>query len=167
MFKLPNETLWREWAPLPLRLVIGYGFLVHGWAKLSRGPAGFARLLEQIGAPLPEATAWVSTFVEILGGLAILAGAFVAVVSLPLIVMMLVALFTVHLRYGFSAINTIGLTADGPQFGPPGIEVNLLYIACLVALLLGGAGIFSIDRLLARRKREEARRVPEAITAGV
>jgi putative oxidoreductase len=166
MFKLPSETVWQEWAPLPLRLIIGYGFLAHGWAKLSRGPEGFARLLEQIGAPLPEATAWVSTFIEILGGLAILAGAFVALVSLPLIVMMLVALFTVHLRYGFSAINTIGLTADGPQFGPPGIEVNLLYIACLLALILGGAGLFSIDRLLARRKREKAGGFPEAMTAG-
>ena len=109
----------------------------------------------------------MSTFTEILGGLAILAGAFVAVVSIPLIVMMLVAMFTVHLRYGFSAINTIGLTADGPQFGPPGIEVNLLYIACLVALTLGGAGIFSIDRLLARRKQEKAGRVPEAIAGCV
>jgi putative oxidoreductase len=152
MFKLPNETPWRQWAPLPLRLVIGYGFLAHGWAKLSRGPAGFARLLEQVGAPLPEATAWVSTLVEALGGLAILAGAFVAAVSVPLIVMMLVAMFTVHLRYGFSAVNTIGLTADGPQFGPPGYEVNLLYIAGLLALALGGAGPFSIDRLLTRRK---------------
>src|SRR5712675_844768 len=129
MFKPPSEALWRQWAPLPLRLVIGYGFVVHGWAKLSRGPSGFAKLLEQIGAPLPEVTAWTSTFIEILGGLTILAGAFVAVVSIPLIVMMLVAMFTVHLRYGFSAINTIGLTAGGPQFGPPGIEVNLLYIA--------------------------------------
>jgi putative oxidoreductase len=156
MFKPPNEALWRQWAPLPLRLVIGYGFLAHGWAKLSRGPAGFARLLEQIGAPLPEATAWVSTLIEILGGLAILAGAFVAAVSVPLIVMMLVAMFTVHLRYGFSAVNTIGLTADGPQFGPPGIEVNLLYIAGLVALILQGAGPFSIDRLLARGQREQA-----------
>jgi putative oxidoreductase len=156
MFKLSNEALWRHWAPLPLRLVIGYGFVAHGWAKLSRGPAGFARLLEQIGAPLPEATAWVSTLIEVLGGLAILAGAFVAVVSIPLIVMMLVAMFTVHLRYGFSAINTIGLTADGPQFGPPGYEVNLLYIAGLLALILGGAGPFSIDRLLARRKGEPA-----------
>jgi putative oxidoreductase len=154
MFKLANEALWRQWAPLPLRLIIGYGFLAHGWAKLSRGPAGFAKLLEQIGAPLPEATAWVSTLIEVLGGLAILAGAFVAAVSLPLIVMMLVAMFTVHLRYGFSAINTIGLTADGPRFGPPGYEVNLLYIAGLLALILGGAGSFSIDRLLARRKRE-------------
>ena len=152
MFKLPNETPWRQWAPLPLRLIIGYGFMAHGWAKLSRGPAGFAKLLEQIGAPLPEATAWVSTLIEFLGGLAILAGAFVAAVSIPLIVLMLVAMFTVHLRYGFSAINTIGLTADGPQFGPPGYEVNLLYIAGLLALILGGAGYFSMDRLCSRRR---------------
>jgi putative oxidoreductase len=151
MFKQGAGVLWRQWAPLPLRLIIGYGFMAHGWAKLSRGPAGFAKLLDQIGAPLPELTAWVSTFIEILGGLAILAGAFVAVVSVPLIVMMLVAMFTVHLRYGFSAVNTIGLTADGPQFGPPGIEVNLLYIASLLALILGGAGPLSIDRLLTPR----------------
>jgi putative oxidoreductase len=156
MLKLSKETLWRQWAPLPLRLIIGYGFVAHGWAKLSRGPAGFGKLLEQIGAPLPEATAWVATLTEVLGGLAILAGAVVAAVSIPLIVMMLVAMFTVHLRYGFSAINTIGLTADGPQFGPPGYEVNLLYIAGLLALILQGAGPFSIDRLVARRKREQA-----------
>jgi len=160
MFNVPNEALWREGAMLPLRLVIGYGFMAHGWAKLSRGPEGFAKLLQQIGAPLPAVTAWVSTFIELLGGLAILVGALVAVVSIPLIVMMLVAMFTVHLRYGFSAINTIGLTADGPRFGPPGIEVNLLYIAGLLALILGGAGPFSIDRLLARRKQEPATHDP-------
>jgi putative oxidoreductase len=151
MFKMRNRESWRLWAPFPLRLVIGFGFVAHGWAKLSRGPEGFAKVLEWIGAPLPEVTAWVSVFLEIVGGLAILAGAFVAVASVPLIVMMLVAMFTVHLRYGFSAINTIGLTADGPQFGPPGYEVNLLYIAGLLALILGGAGPFSIDRLLERK----------------
>ena len=155
MFKR-GSGVWRRWAPLPLRLVIGYGFISHGWAKLSRGPAGFAKLLDQIGAPLPELTAWVSTLIEILGGLAILAGGFVTVLSVPLIVMMLVAMFTVHLRYGFSAINTIGLTADGPQFGPPGYEVNLLYIAGLLALILGSAGALSIDDWLARRKRDSA-----------
>src|SRR5262245_58689325 len=156
MFNHGARVLWRQWAPVPLRLMIGYGFVVHGWAKLSRGPAGFALLLDQIGAPLPELTAWVSTLIEILGGLAILAGALVAVVSVPLIVMMLVAMFTVHLRYGFSAINTIGLTADGPQFGPPGYEVNLLYIAGLLGLILGGTGPLSIDGLLTPRKREPA-----------
>ncbi|MDB5308338.1 MAG: DoxX family protein [Gemmataceae bacterium] len=140
MFELRNEVLWRRWAPPPLRLVIGYGFMAHGWAKWSRGPEGFAKLLEQIGAPLPEATAWVATLLEFFGGLAILVGAFVAVVSVPLIITMLVAMFTVHLKYGFSSVNTIGLTEAGPRFGPSGYEINLLYIAGLLALILGGAG---------------------------
>ena len=113
----------------------------------------------------PEATAWASTFVELPGGLAIFVGAFVEMVSIPLVVMMLVAMFTVHLRYGFSAINTIGLTADGPQFGPPGYEVNLLYVAGLLALILGGAGPLSIDGLLTPRKRDPA--VPPSGWAGV
>jgi putative oxidoreductase len=152
MFKLRNRAFWGQWVPLPLRLIIGFGFMAHGWAKLSRGPSGFAILLAQIGAPLPEATAWVSTFMELLGGLAIFVGAFVEVVSVPLIVMMLVAMFTVHLRYGFSSVNTIGLTEDGPQFGPPGYEVNLLYIAGLVSLILGGAGALSVDRFLSRKE---------------
>jgi putative oxidoreductase len=155
MFNSGNST-FRQWAPLPLRLVIGYGFMAHGLAKLSRGPAGFAKVLEHIGAPLPGVTAWVSTFVEILGGAAILTGAFVAIVSVPLILMMLVAMFTIHLRYGFSAINTIGVTADGPQFGPPGYEVNLLYIAGMLALILAGAGPLSIDGLLTPEKRDPA-----------
>ena len=152
MFELRNKAFWGQWVPLPLRLIIGFGFMAHGWAKLSRGPSGFANLLTQIGAPLPEATAWVSTFVELLGGLAIFVGAFVEVVSVPLIVMMLVAMFTVHLKYGFSAVNTIGLTEEGPRFGPPGYEVNLLYVAGLVSLILSGAGALSFDRLLSRKK---------------
>jgi uncharacterized membrane protein YphA (DoxX/SURF4 family) len=41
-----------QWAVLPLRLVVGYGFLAHGPVKWSRGPAGFAKLLHQIGVPL-------------------------------------------------------------------------------------------------------------------
>ena len=153
-----TQEAWGRWAPLPLRLVLGYGFVAHGWAKWSRGPAGFARLLHQLGVPLPDLTARVVTFLELFAGLALVAGAFVAVLSIPLAALMLVAMFKVHLRYGFSSINTIGLTPDGPVFGPPGIEVNLLYLAGLLALALGGAGAFSIDRWLARRRH--ARRTP-------
>ena len=120
--------------------------------KNVHGPSGFANLLTQIGTPFPEVTAWVSIFTEILGGLAIFVGAFVEIVSIPLIVMMLVAMFTIHLKYGFSAINTIGLTEEGPQFGPPGYEVNLLYIAGLVSLILSGAGALSFDRLLSHKR---------------
>jgi putative oxidoreductase len=147
-----SETWSSRWAVLPLRLVVGYGFFAHGAAKWSRGPAGFAKLLAQIGTPLPTPTAWVVTLVEVFGGLAILIGAFVALATLPLIVSMLVAMFTVQLRYGFSSVNTIGLTPSGPVFGPPGYEINLLYIAALVALVLAGPGPWSVDRWRSRRR---------------
>ena len=144
-----------RWALLALRLVVGFGFLAHGWAKWSRGPAGFARLLAQIGAPLPQLTAWVVTLTEILGGIAIVAGLFVAVASVPLIVSMLVAMFTVQLRFGFSSVNTIGLTPDGPVFGPPGYEINLLYIGALLVLAFSGPGAWSADECLARGRGKE------------
>lgn len=87
-------------------------------------------------------------------------GAFVALVSIPMIIVLLVAMFTVHLQYGFSSINTIGLSpVTGPEFGPPGVETDLLYIGGLVLLALGtGAGAFSIDDWRIRR-RERARKI--------
>jgi len=147
----------RHWVPIPIRMVLGVGFMVHGWAKWSRGPAAFAELLRQAHVPLPLANAWLVTLLEIFGGLALLLGAFVTIVSVPLILSMLGAMFTVNIKYGFSAVNTIGLPFDGPQFGPPGYEINLLYIAGLVALILGGAGPLSIDALRSRRRQRHLR----------
>jgi putative oxidoreductase len=144
---------WRQWVPVPIRLIIGAGFLIHGWAKWSRGPAAFAELLRQVGVPFPLVDAWLVTLLEIFGGLAVLMGAFITTISVPLIFSMLGAMFTVNIKYGFSAVNTIGLTSEGPQFGPPGYEINLLYIAGLVALILGGAGPLSIDVLRKHRRR--------------
>src|SRR5215467_5973678 len=60
-------------------------------------------------------------------------------------------MFKVHLPYGFSSIKLIAVTATGAKFGPPGYEVNLLYIACLAALIIGGAGPFAIDGLIGKR----------------
>jgi putative oxidoreductase len=141
-----------RWALLPLRLIVGYGFIAHGMAKWSRGPAKFGNLLHVIGVPFPAPTAWLVTLLEVFGGLAILVGALVAIVSIPLIMSMLVAMFTVQLRYGFSSVNTIGLTPTGPIFGPPGYEINLLYIAALIALALSPPSVLSIDAWLARRR---------------
>ena len=153
MLELLNGEQWQRWVAIPIRMILGVGFMAHGWAKLSRGPAAFAELLQQAHVPLPLANAWLVTFLEIFGGLALLMGAFVAVASVPLILSMLGAMFTVNIKYGFSAVNTIGLTPTGPQFGPPGYEINLLYIAGLVTLILGGAGPLSIDALRSRRRQ--------------
>ena len=137
---------------LPLRLIIGFGFMAHGYAKLSKGVDGFANILQTIGVPAPVLTAWATALVEFFGGLAILAGAFVPIVSIPLVIVMVAALFTVHLPFGFSSVKLIAMTASGPQFGTIGYEVNLLYIAGLLALILGGASPLSVDEWLVRRK---------------
>ena len=155
MSKLKNAVVLTPWATLALRVAIGCGFIVHGWAKFMRGPSlGFAKLLHHLGVPAPGTVAWLVTLVEILGGLLVLAGAFVTIVGVPLIVVMLVAMFSIHVKYGFSAINTIGLTTDGPQFGPRGYEVNLLYITGLLVLMLSRASALSIDRWLERARVE-------------
>ena len=157
MLELLNCERWQRWVPIPIRMILGVGFIVHGWAKWSLGPAAFAELLKQVDVPLPLANAWLVTLLEIFGGLALLMGAFVTMVSVPLILTMLGAMFTVNIKYGFSAVNTISLTSEGPQFGPPGYEINLLYIAGLVALILGGSGPLSIDALRSRRRQRHLR----------
>ena len=142
------------WAPIPLRLIVGYGFMAHGYAKLANGPERFFGILHAIGVPAPELLGWATIVLEVVGGAAILAGAFIPLVSLPLAAILVVAAFSVHVQYGFSSIKLLAVTPTGAQFGPPGFETDLLYIACLVALCLGGSGPFSVDRLLASRMRD-------------
>jgi putative oxidoreductase len=60
-------------------------------------------------------------------------------------------MFTVHLPYGFSSIKLQAVTAAGAQFGPPGYETDLLYLASLAALVIGGSGPLSIDGLIRRK----------------
>ena len=147
-----NRTSVAGWAPIPLRLIVGYGFMQHGVAKFSKGPEAFAAILHAIGVPAPHFMAWLTILIEFFGGLAVLLGALVPLVSLPMAAILLVAMFTVHLPYGFSSIKIISVTSGRAQFGPPGYEVSLLYLACLVALVLGGSGPMAIDDYL-RRKR--------------
>ena len=142
------------WKIVPLRLMVGFGFLAHGYAKLDRGPEAFATILGSLGVPQPHLMAWATTLLEIAGGLCVMAGAFVVPLTVPLAVVMLTAMLTVHLRYGFSSIRLQGVTPDGPQFGPIGFELNLLYITALLTLALSGAGRFSVDGWLKGRKLE-------------
>lgn len=152
-FEQSDKLHLARWAPLLLRLIVGYGFAVHGIAKLSRGAGSFAGILQSIGVPAPHLMAWVTILSELLGGIAIGTGAFVTIFSVPLAVILLVAIFTVHLPYGFSSVKLIAVTQTGAQFGPPGYECNLLYLAALSALVLGGPGPLAIDALLSRNKR--------------
>ena len=116
----PTPNRWAQWWPIPLRLIVGYGFMEHGYAKLARGPESFANILHALGVPFPSLMAWATIAVELLGGLLILLGAFVTLASIPEPVLQ------------------------------PGYETDLLYLAALMALVLGGPGPLSVDRLLLR-----------------
>jgi putative oxidoreductase len=146
--QIPDRPL----GPVPLRLIVGYGFMEHGFAKLARGPDAFPAIVQAIGVPAPHLMGWLTILVEIFGGLAVLLGALVPLASIPMAAVLLVAMFTVHLPYGFSSIKLQAVTAAGTQFGPPGFETDLLYLACLSALVLAGSGPLAIDSLLAKRR---------------
>ena len=155
--KTPQNPAWslikyQHYAALPLRLIIGYGFIAHGYAKLLRGPEVFTITLNHLGVPLPHLMGWLTILVELIGGLSVLLGAFTLFASVPLAIILLVAMFTVHLPYGFSSIKLQAVTAAGAQFGPPGYEVSLLYLAALATLVLGRAGPWSVDEWLSQRK---------------
>jgi putative oxidoreductase len=145
-----TPNCWAEWYAIPLRLIVGYGFIEHGYAKLARGPESFTNILHALGVPLPSFMAWATIAVELLGGLLILLGALVTLASIPMAIVLLVAIFTVHLPNGFSSIKLLSVDGAGAHFGQPGYETDLLYLAGLMALVLGGPGPLSVDRLLLR-----------------
>lgn len=144
-----------SYASVVARLMLGIGFLYHGLPKLSSGGhQGLGGLLRDIGIPLPGVMSWVVSIVEVGGAIAMLAGAYVGLAGLLLLIEMLVALFKVHFANGFNFIHITGAGPSGPTFGMPGYEVNLLYIALILVVMLGGAGPWSVDER--RRRRREA-----------
>jgi putative oxidoreductase len=127
--------------------------MAHGFAKLAMGPDAFASILHALGVPAPHLMAWATIMTELLGGLAVILGSFVSLVSVPMAPILLVAMFTGHLLYGFSSIKLMAVTTAGAQVGPPDFEVDLLHVACLAALVLEEPGPLAIDGTVRKRNK--------------
>ncbi|WP_309499752.1 DoxX family protein [Sulfurovum sp.] len=116
------------------RLVVAYGFYnpaMQKWSDIS----SVANWFGSMGIPFPALSAYVVASTELLGVALLALGLFTRLISLPLIVIMVVAVATVHLTHGFSA-------------GDNGFEIPLYYILFLVLFASFGAGKFSLDHLL-------------------
>jgi putative oxidoreductase len=98
---------------------------------------------------------WAMILIEVIGGLLMLCGAFVPLASMPMIVVLLVAIFTVHLPNGFSSIKLVAYDGSGAHFGQPGYETDLLYLAAPLAPCFGGAWPLSLDDYVGARRRTE------------
>ena len=106
------------------------------------------------GSPLnctaDNSKCWLTIIVELVGGLMILVGALIPLATLPMMIVLFVAIITVHLPNGFSSIKLQSFDAAGAHFGQPGYETDLLYLTSLLALCFGGPGPFSVDGWLNR-----------------
>src|SRR5262249_33657057 len=104
-----DTSVLRRWSPVPLRLTVGYAFVAPGYAKVVNGPDVFAASRHALGVPAPHAMAWATIGIELVGGLAILLGAWIPVISVPLATILLVAAITVHWQYGFNTIKLLAV----------------------------------------------------------
>jgi len=134
-------------APLPLRLMLGFGFLFHGYPKLftAEGNDSFVGMLTEMGAPVPALTAYLGGGLEFFGGILLILGVGVRVVSILGGVEMLLAIFMVYRPTGFDLMDVTRMTTDGATpLGMAGFEVSLLYLAGFVSLVISGAGVLSL-----------------------
>ena len=128
-----------SWGLLPLRVVLGVTFLMHGWQKASEwGLSGTAESFEGMGIPTPAASAVFAAVVELAGGLALILGVLTRIAGVLLALDMLGALALVHASEGFFA-------SDG------GLEYVLLLAAASLALALTGPDRFAVARALPGR----------------
>ncbi|PRY60260.1 putative oxidoreductase [Knoellia remsis] len=124
------------------RLGLGITFFMHGWQKLTaQGVSGTQKAFASMGAPLPDVTAVVAIVLEVVGGLALLAGAFTTLVGVVLAVHMAAAALIAHLGNGFFVAN------GGPSY-------VIALGAGALALAAAGAGRFGLDAVLSRGARE-------------
>jgi len=125
---------FRSFGLLLARLVIAYGFYepaIMKWNDIRAVSEWFGSL----GIPFPTLSAYLAASTEATGVILLAVGFLTRLISLPLIVVMIVAIVTVHLPNGFSAGNN-------------GFEIPLYYMLFLLLFFTEGAGMFSLDRII-------------------
>lgn len=112
---------YKQWGKMPLRLILGGGFVAHGLQKLMNmaATAGFFT-----GVGLPAWTAWLVALVEVVGGAALVLGLCTRYAAAALTVVLIVAMATVKWAMGWLG----------------GWELDAVYIAGLLSLVLTGGG---------------------------
>lgn len=124
---------------LILRIALGAVFIVHGGQKLFlMGPTGTGEMLVQMGVPAATVIGPLLSVIEPLAGLGVLFGLLTRLAGVAIACDMLGAILTFHIHHGF--------------FVPTGVEFVMMNCASGLALATLGAGPFSIDHAIARRR---------------
>jgi putative oxidoreductase len=134
-----NNTTLRDVVLLITRVAVGVVFVAHGWQKFTEwGLSGTGAAFDQMGVPLPTVSAWFAAIVELVGGVALIAGIAVPVVGLLLALDMIGAFLIVHISNGLFVSGN-------------GYELVLALASTAVLFVVVGGGRYSVDRLIAPR----------------
>jgi len=135
-----------SWSLLIVRLGLGVVFVAHGGQKVFAwfGGPGLKATVQtfQQYMKMPPAATVTAALIEFLGGVAMLLGLLARPAAVGIIVIMLMAIAKVHGQHGFF-LNFSGTPGKGH-----GIEFNFVLIAMALAVLIGGAGMLSVDRAI-------------------
>jgi len=124
---------------LGIRLTMAYGLYQPALHKLGN-IAGTAEWFKtELGLPFPTLNAYLAGGTEFLGVILLTIGLGARLISFPLVVVMLVAIFSLHWEHGFQA------SANG-------FEIPLYYLLFFVLFIVRGAGKFSLDYVLCEKK---------------
>ena len=132
-----SKTVLENFQALSLllaRLAVAYGFYepaLNKWKDID----GIASWFGTMGIPFPTLNAYMAASTEAIGVVLLTLGLLTRLISVPLMVVMVVAITTVHLAHGFSA-------------GDNGFEIPLYYMLFLLIFASHGAGKFSLDHVL-------------------
>src|SRR5439155_1596697 len=150
----PRSRKFRGQRLFVLRLAVGTTFIVHGYPKLfPSGTAGFAGFLQNLGFPIPGTFAWIVSIVEFFGGMAMILGLLVRYVGALMTIEMVVTSTKVKMAHGTGFVGARGA----------GWELDFLLLAIALALLLAGAGAFSLDAVLWDRRAPGSTRPSQAV----
>lgn len=136
----PRFERLNDLPPLFFRLVLGYGFLGTSLKKLQNIDE-VAAWFASMHYPFPTLNAYLAGITEFSGFILLILGLATRLITLPLMFVMLVAIFTVHIGNGFEAGNN-------------GFEIPLYYLLMLFSLLITGPGRISLDHILSKKWRK-------------
>ena len=128
----------KDLPPLIFRLILAYGFFEPAMNKVKNFDSIVEWFDKSLGLPFPELNAYMATGTEVVGIILLLLGLATRFISVPLMVVMVVAITTVHLEHGYACSKN-------------GFEVPFYYFFMLFSLLVTGAGRLSVDAILAKK----------------
>ena len=136
MEKLHDFTLFL------FRIILAIGFYGPAMMKV-KNLEGVAEWFGSMSYPFPMVSAILAMSTEVLGIVLLTLGLGTRIIALPMMFIMVVAIFTTHISNGFAA-------------GDNGFEIPLYYFLMLFALVVYGSGKYSLDYLLDKKSQQAA-----------